>query len=101
MGGRESVKLDFLNLLSSLCFPYGRTPEHIAILVGTTRVKETAPPTQVGGVRNIRSVGAECTVNGSLGWLNSDQPGITTGSLLLCHRPFFKAESLSCWGGKV
>lgn len=97
--GRESIKLDFLNL-SRLCFPYNKTLEHIAIRA-STRVKEPAPPTQVGGVSDIRSVGAECTVNGSLGWLNSDQSVITTGSLLLCHRPFFKAESLCCYRRKV
>lgn len=36
------------------------------------------------------SVGTKCTVNGSLPWLNSDQPVITTGSLLLCHGPILK-----------
>lgn len=54
----------------------------------------------MGGIGNIGCVAAECRVNGSLGWLNSDQRVITTGSLLLCHRPFFKAESLSCQVGR-
>lgn len=88
-------------LLSSLCFPYNRTPKHIAILAATTRVQEPTAPTNVGGVSNTDRVGAEYTVNGSLRWLNSYQPGVTTGSLFLCRRPFFKAQSLCCWGKKV